>query len=154
VSRLLSRPFGHSPSVVTPVRRNEGMRELGRRIGDMLEACNNCGQHARDEKWLLRTHACVETIALLICCANADLDWFGDIRGVLSDMGSVERIDNLLTGKSGQLCNAHRTCLSIVGIRTALDDAKLQSHASFTVSFFARLHGQDGHDGRSGTRGC
>ncbi|KAH9969402.1 hypothetical protein BGW80DRAFT_1562490 [Lactifluus volemus] len=143
-SGLISHPFGHPPSVLTPVRRNEGMRELGRRIGHMLEGCNNCGQHSRDEKWRLRTQACIETTALLICCANVDLDWFGDIRGVLRDMGSVERTDDLLTGKLGQLFNAHRTCLSIVGIRTVLDDASLQSHASSAVSFFASLHGQDG----------
>jgi Family of unknown function (DUF6535) len=144
VSHLPPHPSNHPDSDLTPVQRNEAMWELSRRVGHLLETCNNRGHFGSDELWRKRTRACVETAASLVCCVNADLGWFGDIGKVLSDIGVVEKIDGPCTARLDESFVARWTCLSIVAIRPALSHGEVEQSTTVAVSICAMIQGQDG----------
>ncbi|KAH9996412.1 hypothetical protein BJV74DRAFT_828111 [Russula compacta] len=78
-------------SVITSIQGDGVVREVSMRLCHLLEICKNRGFFASDDLWRRRTRACVEATASLIFCANAELDWFGDIGKLLRDIGKVEK---------------------------------------------------------------
>jgi hypothetical protein len=91
----LRSPNIHRPIVTTFIHERNTIRELCRRIGHLSDTCKNRTAFASDELWRRRARACVEAMVLLVCYADAELGWFGDILRTLGDIGSFEGIRNL-----------------------------------------------------------
>jgi hypothetical protein len=124
------------PSSPTPIHV---VRELSKRIGHLFETCKNRGAFASDELWRKRTRACVIATALLVCYADAELGWFGDVLKTLRDIGDFEKTrESSLEGRD-QSFVIHWTCLSMVAIRSMLrgNEALKKDASSAIVSYAA-----------------
>jgi hypothetical protein len=134
-----------APSAMTLSQRENVVREVSRRVAQLLETCKNRGLFATDEQWRRRSRACVETTASLVGCANAELVWFGDVGRLLGDIGGVEKTGESLSTGTDRSFVLRWICLSIMAIRPVLsDDALLQQMANGIVSSirsFRRVQG-------------
>lgn len=92
-------------------------RELCSRIGHLSDTCKNRAVFASDELWRRRARACIEATASLVCYAGADIGWFGDILGMLGNIGSFEGMRNLSLSERDQAFVVRWTCLSIMAVR-------------------------------------
>ena len=114
------------------------MHELCTRIARSVEICKNRNLFANNDLWQKRTRACIETTASLVCCANTDLAWFGDIPELLGDIGDLEKMRELSLAGTDELFVGRWTCLSLMAIRPILaDNADVQSSAKQTMEFLA-----------------
>ncbi len=115
------------------------MLELSERINRSLVICKNSGLFEKDELWRKHMRACVETTAFLVCCANAEFKWFGDIVELLADIGTSEKTRESSLAGEDQLFVMRWTCLSLVAIRPILKYNSLaQLRARFALDSFAR----------------
>lgn len=134
-----------APSVITSSQEDNIVRELSRRVAQLLESCKNRGLFATDEHWRRRTRACVETTASLVGCANAELNWFGDIGRLLGDIGGVEKTGESLSTGMDRSFVIRWICLSIMAIQPVLgDDQQLQQMADDIVSSIQPFQGEQG----------
>ncbi len=79
----------------------------------------------------------VETTALLVCCANAEFGWFGDIVELLGNIGAKEKIrESSLAGRD-QSFVMRWTCLSLVSIRPILENDEARQRARHAVNWIA-----------------
>ena len=69
-----------------------------------------------------RMRGCIETVASLVCCADVELDSFGEVADVLSKVGDKEQTNNLSSIRSNPLFTVRWTCLSLVAIKQIVDD--------------------------------
>src|SRR5258708_986089 len=117
--------------------------ELSKRVSRSLVICNNRGLFEK-ELWRKRTRACVETTALLVCCANAEYAWFGDIVELLDDIGTSETTrESSLAGRD-ELFVTRWTCLSFVAIRAILEiNEGARGWAMNALDSFASLYLDD-----------
>jgi hypothetical protein len=139
MSHLIPPPFNHSHSGLTPPPRNEGIRELSRRVGQLVETCTYRGHLASDELCRKRTRACVKAITELVFRGNADLCWFGNTDRALRWIGAAERIHELSPERLDQSFVSHWTCLSIMAIRQALCNSSVQHSARNALISFANF---------------
>ncbi len=123
------------------------MQKLSERVNRSLEICKNRGLPETDGLWRTRTRACVETTALLVCCANAKFVWFGDIVERLGSIGTSEKIRESSLARRDQLFVMRWTCLSLVAIRLKLKTEVTQDWARIAVNSFARQ--DDTEDGEA-----
>ena len=72
---------------------------LGRHAGSRQLLSSD--DHIENELWRRRTRACIETVASLVFCANARLDWHGDVVKLLGDIGTSEKPQELLLAGTG-----------------------------------------------------
>ena len=136
--------YSVSSSTLGSMEPTKGMRELSRRVGKLLETCNDPGHFPTHDQWHKRTRACVETTAELIFRGNSHLDWFGDISKVLNDVGVFEKINEIATSKLEQSFVARWTCLSILAVEPMLSHHLVKVSMEDAVSKLATLGGQDG----------
>jgi hypothetical protein len=130
----------HRPIFSTSIHKRNTIRELCRRIGHLSDTCRNRAAFASDELWRRRFRACVEAGALLVCYANAEPGWFGDILRTLGDIGSWEGICNLPLAGKDQTFVVHWTCLSILAFQGILSGNVLyKEHARLAVESFGEL---------------
>ena len=123
------------------------MRDLSRRVAHLLETCKNRGLFATEELWRKRTRACIETTASLVCCADAELSWFGDIGKLLGEIGSVEKAQESSSVGMDEPFVMRWTCLSLIAIRPILEgDKTLQSYAGLAVKAFKQYQDEKGTD--------
>jgi hypothetical protein len=123
------------------------VHELGTRVARSVEICKNRKLFSNDDLWKKRTRACVETTALLVCCANAKLAWFGGISKLLGDIGGPERIRELSMAGTDELFVMRWTCISLVAIRPILEDNRyVQLCARRTILGFARANETGNND--------
>jgi Family of unknown function (DUF6535) len=139
----------HPASVLISIGGENVVRDLSRRIARLLETCSSPDLFSGKDQWRKRTRACVETTASLVCCTNTKLEWFGDIRKVLSDLGVVENTREHPETGSDQLFIVRWTCLSIVVLRSALDQESLREELEYAVTY---LEDQASADVSSGER--
>jgi hypothetical protein len=91
--------------------------------------------------WQKHTHACIEIIALLVCCANATLAWFEGILKLLGEIGSSEKIWEQSLAGTDELFVMRWTCLSLLVIRPILaDNRNVQIRTRETMKWFARAN--------------
>ena len=83
----LPAPYLAPHSTITANNRQDTVYGLSTRIAHMLETCKVRKFSSDDELLRRRTHACIETTALLVCCANAEPHWFGDMIKLLGNIG-------------------------------------------------------------------
>ena len=115
-------PIVHPRSTSAHIREENAVRELCTRVARSVEICKSRKLFSNDELWRKRARACIETTASLVCCANAKLAWVGDISELLGDIGSFEKIRELSLAGTDELFVMRWTCLSLVAIRTTLDN--------------------------------
>ncbi|KAF8486804.1 hypothetical protein DFH94DRAFT_700750 [Russula ochroleuca] len=120
---------------------------LNIRISHLLDTRKN-PRFASTEQWLWHTRACIEATALLVCRANAKLDWFGDNVKLLGDIGSAEKTHELSTLETDRPFVIQWTCLSLVTIRSSLErNTPVQEKARIAVESLAGEH--DSSDGQA-----
>jgi hypothetical protein len=93
-------PNFHSHTTTAHIPGEDTVHELSMRVAHVLETCKNWNLFSSDELWRRRMRACVETAASLVFCAGAEVGQFGDIVGLLGDIGSDQNVfESLRTGK-------------------------------------------------------
>jgi hypothetical protein len=85
----------------------------------------------------MRMLGCIETAASLVCCADVELDSFGEVAEVLSEVGEKEQTNNSLSIRSNPLFTVRWTCLSLVAIKQIVDDNRLQQLAKLALDGIA-----------------
>jgi hypothetical protein len=140
-SANIHRPI-HTPSI----NERNTIRDLCRRVGHLFDTCKNRAVFTSDELWRRRARACVEATASLVCYADAELSWFGDIVGTLGDIGNFEGIRDLSLAERDQAFVVRWTCVSIMAIRQILS-----SNVSFKeqVRLAMASFGEIGHIDRT-----
>ena len=130
-------PNVHPHSTTAHIRGENVVHELSTRVARSVERCKNRKLFSNDELWLKRSRACIEATASLVCCANANVAWFGGILERLGDIGYFEKIRELSLAGKDELFVTRWTCLSLVAIRTILnDDGDVQSKARLAMESF------------------
>ena len=84
-----------------------------------------------------RMRGCIETAASLVCCADVQLDSFGEVAEVLSEVGDKEQTNKSLSIRSNPLFTVRWTCLSLVAIKQIVNDNRLQELAKFALEGIA-----------------
>jgi hypothetical protein len=116
------------------------VHELSTRVARSVEIYKNHKHFANnDSLWRERTRACIEATASLVCCANAELAWFGGISKLLGDIGSVEKIRELSLAGTDELFVTRWTCLSLMAIRPIpAESQNVQIWVERAMRWFAR----------------
>ena len=123
------------PIITTSTHETNAIRELCRRIAHLFNTCKNRGVFASDELWRRRARACVGATASLVCYADVELDWFGDILRTLGDIGSFEGIRDLSLARRDETFVMRWTCVSIMGVRAILsDNVLIKEHVRSAVA--------------------
>ena len=119
----------------------------------LFETCKNHSYFAKDEERHRRMRACVEATASLVCCIGFQLDWFGEIGKLVSEIGRIGNINESPTTTSDQSFIIRWTCLSLVSIQQILlDSDRLQVLAAYAVSGLARFQSEYGQPDETGWR--
>jgi hypothetical protein len=120
------------------------LRGLSTRVARAIEACNNHKPSANtDSLWRKRSHACIETTASLVYCANAKLAWFRGISKLLGDIGRFDGIRELSLTGTDQLFVIRWTCLSLTAIRPILADEVVQHDATQAMELLEKKDDTD-----------
>ena len=117
-------------TATTHIREENGVGELSARVAHLLETCKYRGLFSSEELRLRRTRACIETAASLVCCANAKVDWFGDLMKPLQYIGGDQTIRGSTLAGKDQLFMMRWTCLSLIVIRPILEQHMWVSKAA------------------------
>ena len=118
------------PMATTSTYETNTIRELSGRIAHLFNTCKDRGVFPTDELWRRRARACVGAMASLVCHANVEPGWFGDILRALGDIGNFEGIRDLSLAGRDESFVMRWTCLSIMVVRRAiLNDEVLKQHA-------------------------
>jgi hypothetical protein len=129
-------PVTHSDTAAAHIQGEDVVLELSKRVTRTLETCRSRQFLANDDienkLWRRRTRACIETVASLVFCANAELYWLGDTLNLLGDVGTSEKPQELSLAGTGQFFVMCWTCLSLAVVRNFL--ARSQSIMSDNVT--------------------
>ena len=145
------RPNIHPQSTTAHIQGGNVVHELSIRVARSVEICKNRKLFADKDLWRRHARACIETTASLVCCANAKLAWFGDISKLLGDIGSFEEIRELSLAGTDELFVMRWTCLSLVAIRSILEDNwEVRIWAGETMRSFGRADDTGNNDALAG----
>ena len=135
-------PVTHSDAATAQIQGEVVVQELSKRVTRTLEICRSRQFLANDDienkLWRRRTRACVETVASLVFCANARLNWFGDVVKLLGDIGTSEKPQELSLAGTGQFFVMCWTCLSLVVVRNFLDRGIMSDNVTAVAEMLAR----------------
>ena len=118
----------------------------------LFETCKNHSYFETEEARHRRMRACVEAASSLVCCIDFQLDWFGEIGKLVSEIGRIENINESPTTTSDQSFIIRWTCLSLVSIQQILSSNRLQVLAAYAVSGLARFQSEYGRPDDTGRR--
>ena len=132
----------HSDTVTAYIQGEDVVHELSKRVARTLEICRSrqflANDDIKSQLWRRHTRACIETIASLVFCTNARLDWFGDVVKLLGDIGTSEKPQELSSAGTGQFFLMCWTCLSLMVVRDFLDNGILSEYATEGAEMLAR----------------
>ena len=135
-------PVTHSDTATAHIQGEDVVQELSKRVTRTLEICRSRQFLANDDMenklWQRRTRACIETVASLVFCANARLDWFGDVAELLRDISTSEKPGELSEAGTGQFFVMCWSCLSLVVIRNFLDRGIMSDKVTAGAEMLAR----------------
>ena len=139
-------PNVHMRSTTVHIRGEDVVHELSTRVARSVAICKSRGLFSNnDSLWRKRTRACVEATASLVFCANAKLDWFGNISKLLGDIGSFEKI-RALAG-TDELFGMRWICLSLLAIRPILaDSTSVHVMTEQAMKVFAKIEDDTGNN--------
>jgi hypothetical protein len=118
----------------------------------LFETCKNHSYFANDEERHRRMRACVEAAASLVCCIDFQLDWFGEVGKLVSEIGRIEKINESPTTTSNQSFIIRWTCLSLVSVQRILSSNRLEVLAGYAVSGLGRFQSEYGQPDDTGLR--
>jgi hypothetical protein len=118
----------------------------------LFETCRNRSNFPNDDERRRRMRACVEAVASLVCYMDFELDWFGDFRKLVSEIGHIETINQSSTMTSDPSFIIHWTCLSLVSVQQILSSNRLRALAEYAVSGLARPQSEYGQPDEPGSR--
>ena len=144
---------GPAPLMHHSSRFREGTADnICRGVSYLFETCKNHSSFANDEERRRRMRACVEAAASLVCCTNFQLDWFGEVSKLVSEIGRIENINEAQTTTSDQSFIIRWTCLSLLSVQRVLGSNRLQVLAGHVVSGLARFQSEYGQPDETGWR--
>ncbi len=91
--------------------------DLCRNMRYLFETYNHGGISINKEAHRKRSYACIEPVASLVCLADIQICWFGEIGEGLSELGYYERTNEPSTIRSNPVFAVRWTCLALVAIR-------------------------------------
>ena len=118
----------------------------------LFETCKNHSYFANDEERHRRMRACVEASASLVCCTGFQLEWFGEVSKLVSEIGRIENINESPTTTTDQSFIVRWTCLSLVSFQQILGSDRLKVLAAYAVSGLARFESEYGQPNETGSR--
>jgi len=120
-----------------------GRDKLYRDIRRLFKTCSDRGTFQSEDKWLVRSRACTEAMALFVFSMGADIALITNPGKVLSDIGSSGGTREVSEIRSNQSFAIRWTCLSLVAIRKMLNSSQLQSNAYITMQQLFAFHPED-----------
>ena len=117
-----------------PPHPSEGtaVHTVSRCVRYLFETCNNPNYFESEEARRRRMRACVEAAVSLICRIRFQLDWFGEIGGLVSEIGRIEQIGEP-TSRSDPSFIKSWTCLSLMATPQILNNNQVRVLASLAV---------------------
>ena len=113
-------------------------------VRSLFETCRNGSNFPNDDARTKRIRACVDAAASLVCCIDFQLDWFGEVIMLVSEIGRLEKIDQSPTTTSDQSFIIRWTCLSLISVQQILNSNRLRVLAGTAVSGLARVQSEYG----------
>ena len=113
-------------------------------VRNLFETCKNHSYFQNEDARRRRMRACVEAAASLVCCIKFQLDWFGDVGKLVSEIGCIEKINHSPTTTSDHSFIIRWTCLSLLSVQQILSSKRLQVLAGYAVSGLARSRSEYG----------
>lgn len=147
IRSTLRLPTGGQASDHPHTSADLAVHELCRRVQHLFDTCKNRSLFANDDLWRRRARACTETAASFVCCTDIKLELFGDIGRLLSDLGKVEKIQELSAAGSDGSFVTRWTCLSLVAIRGMVNADLIREHAGEAIATLSRFQFQTEGDG-------
>ncbi|KAF8265210.1 hypothetical protein EI94DRAFT_366065 [Lactarius quietus] len=115
-----------------------------RSVRSLFETCENHSNFENEDARRRRMRACVEAMASLVCVIDFQLDWFGEVGKLVSEIGHIEQINQSMTTTSDFSFIVRWTCLSLVTVQQTLPSSRLQVLADYAVSGLARYQSEYG----------
>lgn len=119
-----THPHPSNTHPLSATTRSQGVEvpKLYALVSHLLDTCENPSLFEKSEEQRRRLRGCIEAIALLVCCANAKIDRFGeDIVKLLGDTGNAEKTRDLSSVEPDGPFVMRWTCLSLLVIRSILE---------------------------------
>ena len=115
---------------------------ISRCVRYLFETCNSHSHFENEEARRRRMRACVEATASLVCCIDFRLQGFGEVGKLVSEIGHIEKVNELRTNRSYSSFTVHWTCLALMEIQQKLSSNRVQGLAGYAVSVLARLQSE------------
>jgi hypothetical protein len=135
-------PLMPQPSRASRPREGVVIDTISQSVRYFFETCNSRSHFESEEARRRRMRACVEAAASLVCCLHFRLESFGEVTELISEIGRIENINELLTSGSDLSFTMRWTCLSLMTVQRMLSSGLLQGPAGFAVSGLSPNLGQ------------
>ena len=116
---------------------------ISRCVRYLFETCNDHSHFENEAARRRRMRACVEATASLVCCIDFRLQGFGEVGKLVSEIGHIEKVNELQTNQSYSTFTVHWTCLSLMEIQQKLSSNRLQGLAGYAVTGLACLQSSE-----------
>lgn len=117
---------------------------ISRCVRYLFESCNNHNYFENEGARRRRMRACIEAAVSLICRIDFQLDWFGEVGRLVSEIGHVEKINESSTGGSDPSFIKSWTCLSLMATPQILDNSQVRVLANLAVGGLSGFQSQFG----------
>ncbi|KAH9018537.1 hypothetical protein EDB85DRAFT_1897125 [Lactarius pseudohatsudake] len=111
---------------------------ISRCVRYLFETCHNHNSFETEEARRRRVRACIEAAVSLICRINFRLDWFGEVGRLVSEIGHIEKVNELPTSRSDPSFVRSWACLSLMATPQILKNNQLRELAKLAVSGLAQ----------------
>ena len=129
-----------SGSEVTLPHSPEGtaVNTISRCVRYLFETCNNHNYFENKDARHRRIRACIGAAVSLICRIGFQLEWFGEIGGLVSEIGHIEQINESPTTTSDPSFTMSWTCLSLMATPQILNSGQVRMLARLAVGGLGR----------------
>ncbi|KAH8994212.1 hypothetical protein EDB92DRAFT_1944098 [Lactarius akahatsu] len=148
-------PAGRQVSPSPPPPEGVAADKISQSVKYLFDTCNHHSYFENGEARHRRMRLCVEATSSLVCLIDYRLDGFGEIGKLLSEIGHIENISQLLTTSSDTSFVVRWICLSLVDIQRTLGRNRLKvlaGHAVNGLEHFQSEHGQPDETRREGAQ--
>ncbi|KAN0136301.1 hypothetical protein V8E53_005906 [Lactarius tabidus] len=118
--------------------KGTSVHTISRCVRYLFETCNNHNSFTNKGARHRRMRACIEVTVPLICRSGFQLDWFGEISELVSEIGHIEQINQSPTSGSDLLFVRSWTCLSLMVTPQILNNNQVRMLARLAVGGLGR----------------